>query len=138
MLLHVRRWIIGVYIMLEGLPMNLSDQITIKWDGGWMIEVWFIMWWDIYLTHTIFHHQCIKIRGGLRWILLIMEMLSMYIHSTHQTRGSTATEREVYAAIRADGLNFGGAWNNSPMVHLTPLITCGICGYIHSITLNRR
>ena len=77
---------------------------------GWMIEVWF-MWWDIYLTHTpqftsIFHHQCIKIRGGLRWILLIKEMLSMYIHNTHQTRGSTATEKEVYAAIRADGLNW--------------------------------
>ena len=44
------RWIIGVYILLERLPMDLSDQITIKWGGGWMIEVWF-MWWGIYLTH---------------------------------------------------------------------------------------
>lgn len=31
--------------------MDLSDQITIKWVGRWMIEVWF-MWWYIYLTHT--------------------------------------------------------------------------------------
>ena len=30
----------------------------------------------------------------------------MYIHNTHQTRGSTATEKEVYATIRADGLNW--------------------------------
>ena len=67
--------------------MDLSDQITIKWVGRWMIEVWF-MWWDIYLTHTpqitsIFSPQVYQNEGGLRWILLIMEMLLMYMHNTH-------------------------------------------------------